>query len=128
MAFLDRDAKNLLLGASVGAAAVLAAPFVLPVVAATLRPLLKAALTQSMLALEIGRERLSLMREHAEDAFAEAQIDARDALEQRRLRLVPTPVTVRPAATVAPAAVVTPASVAATVEPEALRAKRVGNA
>jgi hypothetical protein len=90
MAWFDRN-KNLLAGVGIGAVGVVAAPYVLPVIASALRPLLKAAITHGMLAFEIGREQVALLREHLEDAFAEATVDARARIEERRMRIAGAP-------------------------------------
>jgi len=85
-----KDNSKLLTGIGIGAVAVVAAPFVLPVITAALRPLLKAAITQGMVAFEIGREQLALLREHLEDALAEATVEARAQIEERRVRIAGT--------------------------------------
>ena len=91
MALFDTPAKNLLAGIGLGAVGVVATPFVFPVVAAALRPLLRAAITHGMVAFEIGREQVALLREHLEDALAEATVDARARIEERRVRISGTP-------------------------------------
>lgn len=97
MAWLDRDGKKLLTGVGLGAVGVMAAPYVFPILAAALRPLLRAVITHGMVAFEIAREQAALLREQLEDTFSEATVDARARIEERRARIAGTPPTAPPA-------------------------------
>ncbi|MFI5307862.1 MAG: DUF5132 domain-containing protein [Polyangiales bacterium] len=84
MALFDKENSRLLLGIGIGAASVLAAPFVLPVVAAVARPLVKELLKQGTLASIAARERLELAAETLADLVAEVRSELDVELAQRK--------------------------------------------
>jgi hypothetical protein len=73
---LEKETVKLWFGIGIGAGAALASPFVLPVLAAVGRPLFKAALSQSLLAVERAREGLARAGEALSDVVAEVKAEA----------------------------------------------------
>lgn len=80
MPWLDKDMRTLLLGAGVGAGAMLAVPVVVGATFAVGRPLLKAALKHGILAAHRSRERLALFAETVEDVLAEVRAEVEEEL------------------------------------------------
>jgi hypothetical protein len=71
------------LGIGLGAGAVVSAPYLLPVVGAITRPLLKVLLLQSALAFERGREVFAQLAESLEDLVAEVRTEVDEKLAAR---------------------------------------------
>ena len=80
------SSKDLWIGVAVGAGAVLAAPFVLPVVAAVARPLAREVVKLSLVIAELARIRGAVALESLDDLLAEAREDARMVVERREAR------------------------------------------
>jgi hypothetical protein len=76
MSLLKRDK---LIGAGVGAFAVIALPYVRPVFTAIGRPLVKASIKQALVIYERGRELFVRMAEGLEDVLAEVRVEAGEA-------------------------------------------------
>lgn len=80
---LNKTTTRLLLGIGLGAGGVMLAPFVVPVAAAVLRPLVKSLLKQGFLAFETNRERLAVALEGLEDIVAEVKSEVDLELAKR---------------------------------------------
>lgn len=83
MSLFDKGAKHVWLGIGIGSAAVLAAPYVLPLVSSVGRPLVKGLLLQGVLAFERGREALAHLAETLDDIIAEVRAEAEADLAAR---------------------------------------------
>ncbi len=80
MAFLDFKPKaDLWTGLAIGAG-LLVAPVVIPIVAASVRPLLKAAVKGALSVYEKGREMVAECMEAAEDLIEEAKSEVETEL------------------------------------------------
>jgi hypothetical protein len=75
MAILAKSTRGTLLGLGIGAGAVLAIPYVAPVLAAIARPLAKALIGRVMDGFEKGSERLAAAAESFQDLVAEVRAD-----------------------------------------------------
>lgn len=73
MPFLSSRARYILFGAGIGAGVVLLTPIVVPVVIAVARPLTKALLKQTLIAVERSREGAARFWEGLEDLVAEVR-------------------------------------------------------
>lgn len=82
MALIDKDVARFIGGGLTGAAAVVVAPYVGPVVTAIARPLLKAVIRQGTLGFAAGRVRLARAAETLEDLVAEVRAELE---EERRV-------------------------------------------
>lgn len=76
MALLEKDK---VIGAGIGIGALIALPYVQPVLIALAKPLVKATIRQALLAYERGREQLVRMAEALEDVLAEVRAEEGEA-------------------------------------------------
>jgi hypothetical protein len=84
MALFNKEGRLVLFGVAIGVGGAAALPFVAPVVAAIARPLTKAALTQTLRALEVTREKVAHLAEGLEDILAEVRAEADAAAQARK--------------------------------------------
>lgn len=82
MAILEKKTWTLLAGTTIGAGAVLAAPYLLPVLAAFGRRATKVTLKGAMIAYERGREQTGRMVEDVQDIVAEVRAEVHGELEE----------------------------------------------
>lgn len=80
------SSKDVWIGVAAGAGAVLAAPFVLPIVGAVARPLAREVVKVSLIVAELARLRGAMALEALDDLVAEAREDARLVVELREAR------------------------------------------
>lgn len=83
------SSKDLWIGVAAGAGVVLAAPFVLPIVAAVARPLAREVVKASLVVAELARLRSAVALEALDDLVAEAREEARQVVEAREARREP---------------------------------------
>lgn len=82
MAIFENKTWTLLAGTTIGAGAVLAAPYLLPVLASVGRKATKVTLKGAMIAYERGREQTGRMLEDVQDMVAEVRAEVHDELEE----------------------------------------------
>jgi hypothetical protein len=93
MALFDKDARRVWLGIGIGAGALLSAPYVVPALRSIVRPVFKAALLESMLAFERGREAFAHAAEMFDDVIAEVRVELDDRLAARAEATAAAPTT-----------------------------------
>ena len=84
MALIEKESARLWFGIGIGAGTALAVPWVLPVVAAIGRPLLKVLVSQSLVATERAREGLARLGEALSDVVAEVKAEAAERADAER--------------------------------------------